>query len=491
MRKVSVYFVFLALFSPLFAQVALNVYEADGVTLFNNRNITVGTKLKLIVASDSNEFWSGGLFIAGQNRNLSRLDGIGKDPNSQDWTGCHWAEAGPYALVADWEDSLIQGFDLFSSDCNSLPGSWFVVDYTALAPGDPNVGFYDYDISWDTSNARVTIHQVPASDFNTDGIVNILDFSVLSSYWQRSDLCSGSWQVADLDDSGIVDVNDLIEFADNWMWRRPPLGFPVSDPGDPNQSEPNAVEPNLIEPTLDPNMIYSIVDANGYNEITLSVGDSVTLYVDMTNVNDSNLWAFNIEADLLDPNLGSIDNRAYDPNDPPGPGSARILAGPNLWDMFSGWGPGAQQEAGIALSGVSSSGTFVDGHLASFVYTCQSPGDIVLYLVNWDSTNTIGESVYPTLDGIVIHQVEALGRSMATSGGSERSMAAAQEIVDMPGEESVDRFSRDVAEESVEAISQEEMIQFLEELWTQDGGIQDAVSKEEWNEFIKSVEESY
>ncbi len=489
MKMTAIGIVFIAFISSVWAQINLSIYEVDGLTPFNNRSIPVGTHLKLVVASDSQSCWNGGVFISGQNRELGYLSGSGKDPNTLDWTGCHLAEAGPYALVLDWEDSLIQGFDLYSSDMNSLPGNWFVIDYMARAPGMANVGFYDYDSSWYDPVSTVVINQVPACDFNTDGHVNLLDFTAFSMYWQHSALPPGG-AFADLDGDGAVDVNDLMEFTDYWMWE---LFEPIANLGDPNLggAEPNEVEPIIVEPLPDPNMIYQIVDGNGLSEITITVGQSVTLYVDMMNVNDSNLWAFNIEADLSDPNLGAIDNRAYDPNNPPGPGAARILADPNRWEIFDSWGPGTQQPEGIYLGAVSASGAFDDGHLASFVFTCHGAGDVVVNLINYDSTSTCGENLYPTLEGILIHQIDPTPESMAMPSSPESPMLFADESFAV--EESVEMSgSRMTAvQEPVEAVSEEQMIQFLADIWQEDSELQQTISEEEWKEFINSVEESY
>jgi hypothetical protein len=480
--KKALFLVYMALVLPLSAQITVEVYEEDGVTLFDNRNIPVGTSLKLIIASDSNEFWSGGLFISDSDRDLGSLSGAGKEPNSLDWAGCHWEEAGPYAMVTDWEDSLIKGFDFYASECNSVPGNWFVVDYTALAPGNPDIGFYTYDVSWYEPNMLIPIHQVPVSDFNIDGAVNLADFAVLSMYWQQDDPCSSDWEIADLDADGAVDMNDLILFTDDWLWGVP---IPDANQNDPNQGDPNQSDPNIVEPTPDPNMIYSIVDANGLNEITINVGDSVTLYVEMSNVNTSRLWSFGIEADLSDPNLGSIDNRAYDPNDPPGPGTARILAGPHRGEFFDNWGPGVQQEEGIYMSGVSSSGAFADGNLVSFVFTCQGAGDVEVNLINWDSTSTTGVLLYPTLEEILIHQVEP------TESDGVMMMSSSLEGSMMLESESASMLSAELAEESVDAVNQEELVQFLNDIWIQDSSIQDLISEDEWNEFIESVKASY
>lgn len=398
MKKVMVWMVLMGIISGVMAKTTLEVYDADDLTLFDGRNIMVGTELKLIVTSDANDFWSGGLFINGNNRDLAVLSGSGNSPNSRDYSVSHLKDAGSEALVTRWEDSVIEGFDLFS-DSNCVPGDWFEIDYTALAPGDLNVGFYEYSVSWDDPNEFFTIHQVPTADFNTDGIVNFLDYSLLASCWEEDDCTDpNGCQKADIDTDGTVDVNDLLLFTDYWLW------------GTPEPSEPN--EPDPVDPLPDPNMIYSIVGANGLDEITIDIGQTVTLYVDMNTIDSNEVWNFDVEVVISDPNLGSIDNTAYDPNDPPGDGTARILASPGRWSIFDRWGPGLQQEDGIYLSGLCVGGAFEDGHLASFEFTCQDQGDVKLDLINWDTTSTSGQKLCPTLESILIHQNEPAVQSM-------------------------------------------------------------------------------
>ena len=448
MRTIILTFIWIA--SLATAQVTMDVYESDGTTLFDNRNIAVGTQLKLIVSSDSSEFWGGGLFITDSNRDLALLSGSGRDPNSRDYQDCHLAAAGSEAIVSHWEDSLIEGFDLFSSFVDDpISGDWFVIDYTALTPGDPNVGFYEYDISWDQPNSFVTFHQFLAGDFSTDGIVNFVDFSMLASHWKELNCNNSSeCQRVDLDSDGVVDANDLILFADDWLWG-------VSSP-----------DPMGTDPTL----IYSIVDPNGLDEVILDVNESVTFYVDLTTTTQQTLWAFDIEVNISDPNLGSIDNTAYDPNNPPGLGTARILASPDRRAGFDQWGPGSQQTEGISLSGVNSlaDGYFDDGHLASFVYTCTASGDVTLNLINWNSSSNSGEDLYPTVESILIHQNDPY---------------AAQQSMSMP--------ISSTTESQPDPLTSEETLNLLNDIWETDDTIQDIIKKKDWNDFIKSVERSY
>ncbi|MCK4628775.1 MAG: hypothetical protein KAT56_07205, partial [Sedimentisphaerales bacterium] len=80
-------------------EVTVNVYEADGVTPFVDRDIMVGTKLTIIVSSDDDGYWSGGLFITGQDRALAELTARGWDSDTQDWMGSRYDTAGENALV--------------------------------------------------------------------------------------------------------------------------------------------------------------------------------------------------------------------------------------------------------------------------------------------------------------------------------------------------------------------------------------------------------
>lgn len=452
MKKAMVWTVLMGFLSTASATTTLEIYDANGLTLFDGRNIMVGTQLKLVVVSDSNDFWSGGLFMDGPDRSLASLSGAGKDPNSRDYSDSHLEDAGLEALVTRWEDSVIEGFDLFS-DSNCVSGDWFEIDYTALAPGDPNLGFYEYSVSWDDPNERFTIHQVPTADFNTDGIVNLSDYSLLASCWLENDISEPNvCSAADLDSDGTVDVNDLIMFTDYWLWGAP---------------EPN--EPNIIEPEPDPNLIYSIVDANGLDEITIDVGETVTLYVDMVTLDVNEVWSFEIDVNISDPNLGLIDNTAYDPNDPPGDGTARILADPNRWTIFDRWGPGYQQPEGIFMMGISSGGAFEDGHLASFEFTCQGEGDVELNLKNWDTSSTSGDTLYPTLEGVLIHQNDPNTQSMMSSEMSTSALSEPYQSSRTP----------------------EEMADFLDEIWAADDGIQDVIDEKDWQTFIESVKNSY
>ncbi|MHC4640222.1 MAG: hypothetical protein ACYS32_01160 [Planctomycetota bacterium] len=461
MKKLVILIILVFVMVPTtLGQVWVQVYEADGVTPFDfNSSVMVGSKLVFVVISDSNDNWSGGLYITGQDRALGTLAGRDKDPNSRDWTGSHYADAGLFAKVTAWRDSSIWGFDLYTFlpfytlinnifDDSTVPGNWFVIDYYANEAGECNVGFYDYDISWTEPNYLVIFSNVPTRDLNSDGVVDFHDFALFSSQWSDYDCDDPDWcSGADIDRDGVVDHNDLGLFIEYWLW--------------PNfDHEPD--EPNTPG---DPNIIYSIVDANGLSEITIDINDSITLYVDIASSNDNNVWAFDIEVNISDPNLASIDNTEY-PD-----GTAQILAEPDRDPSWDYWGSGAEQEEGIGLSGATTGNAIADGHLASFVFTCEGPGDVTLELINRISFNTDYEEVFPRLESIVIHQVDS------QMMGASSEMLLTQETTP--------------SESLQEEVDVDELVNWLEELWFEEDEIKKKYKKAEWNEFIDIVENAY
>jgi hypothetical protein len=453
----------LGLIATADAQIAVEVYHADGTTPFDcNSEVMVGTKVVLVISSDSNEFWNGGLFIGGQDRVLGTLAGRDFDSNTGDWTSSHYDRAGDFARVTEWRDSSIWGFDFYtfypvdgnSQNNTTQAGEWFVVDYYADAVGDCNVGFYDYSTSWDEPNFYLTLSNVPTRDFKGDGVVDFLDFAILASEWGATTCSDPNWcKGTDLDFSGYVDWSDLGLFTKYWLWG------------------PSFQEPDYYYPE-DPNIIYSIVDTNDSNEITIDVNENVTLYVKMTTTEANNVSIFDIEVNISDTNFASIDNREYDPNDP-NASTARILAEPRDAG-FDYYGPGFNQEEGIYLSAVSAWAPMSDGNLASFVFTCEGPGDVTLTLINWHSYNVDGVEVFPKLEGLTIHQVDA---------NSQQTM----------GEGTAGALAMDAGLESepVEQTNTEELANWLEDLWVEDEQMRETYTEEEWNDLVDGIRDSY
>jgi hypothetical protein len=461
----------------LTGQVTLKTYQADGITPFDcNDGVMVGESIMLVISSDSNEYWGGGLFISGQDRLLGTLTGRNLDPNTRDWIDSHYEAAGNAAKVTAWKDSEIFGFDFYTyypKDANSDPnststGDWFVIDYYAEDIGDCNVGFYDYSLSWYEPNYVITLHNVPTRNFNGDDQVDFLDYSMFASHWLATTCNEPNWcNGADLNFDSNVDYGDLGLFVEYWYWG--PSSSGVEDANEP-----------ACEYQEDANFIYSIVDVNGNNDITIDVNESITLYVGMLTSEDHNIAIFEIEVTISDTSLGSIDNTIYDFNNPPGPGTARILAQPRdpNWDF---WGPGWQQEEGVILSGVSFDSVMSDGNLASFVFTCKAPGDVELTLINWFSSDGLGQEVFPKLESIIIHQVDPNSQQMMAMGG---------EGFDVMGLSAEDELAiQEQAQLLEEQIDVNELLGWLEKIWVEDEELREAFNEEDWQEFIEDIED--
>lgn len=369
------------------ANTAVRVYESGQEISLDNFEVIVGSELEFVVTVDANDYWSGGLFISKSEQGLGHFAGRDPDPDTRDCEDSHLQAAGEFAEVTPWEDSYIQGFDLCGSLLDTAAGDWFVIDYFPKKVGVCNISFYDYESSWSDPNLLINITQILPGDSTGDSKVNMEDFAVLASYWNVTD-CNdpNGCGLADFDLDEQVNFNDMAVMANYWL-----LG--VSQ--DPN-SDPNKIEDPLYVYPEDPNVIYSIADANGLSEITIDVDDTVTLYVNKISV-DPNVYQMHIisvEVLPTDPNYGYIDNTSIDQ---PGSGSAGILFEPR-WSGFDNWGPGMYYPYGIEFFAVNID-PIADGILLSFEYTATKEGDAVLEMYTQSEP-------YPKLESILIHQVD-------------------------------------------------------------------------------------
>ena len=228
MQKLAPFIVLLSIGSFAAGAVSIRVSLADGNTPlepadantpFVYRDIMVGTKLTIIVASDAPGEWSGGLFIEGIDRDFGVLSGRGYDAATRDWAGSRFETAGLRARVRDNAGFLSAGFEL-NSHSTAVAGDWFIIDYTATQVGSCRVGLYDYSIPENAFSPvyELVFSQVPTRDFDQDATVGLADFAVLASYWGATnctdpDRCQGT----DLNVDGRVDRADLALFADYWL----------------------------------------------------------------------------------------------------------------------------------------------------------------------------------------------------------------------------------------------------------------------------------
>lgn len=282
MKKLLVSILVLGIVAIAAGQITLEVCETDGETTFDcNDDIMVGSRLTIIVSSDSNDYWSGGLFIAGQDRAFGTLAGRDLDPNTRDWTGSRYENAGDFAKVTAWKDSSIWGFDLYtfypvdgnSEDNSTVPGNWFIIDYEADKVGDYNVGFYDYSISWDDPNYFLSFSHSPTRDLNGDGKVNFIDFAIFASKWNATDCGDPNWcDGADLDRDSDVDYNDLGLFADYWLWLDSQTIMMAQGDGTDSGSQQL-----IFDGFVAPNFTHSEEPNNGTYAYVLTVGQPSSL----------------------------------------------------------------------------------------------------------------------------------------------------------------------------------------------------------------------
>jgi hypothetical protein len=204
------------------------VYRADGNTPLEwadpnvpyvYPDIMVGTQLTIIVDSNVVQNWSGSLALADANMDYAVLSG--REPLIVgDWTGSHYPAAGNEAAVFDWEETGIDGFDLYTDSTGVEEGRWFIIDYNSTEVGSCKISYYDHDFSWDEPVLYLSFTQVPTRDFNGDTFVDFLDFALFASYWQQTGCSEPGWcGGTDLDANSKVDANDLMLFCNYWLYQ--------------------------------------------------------------------------------------------------------------------------------------------------------------------------------------------------------------------------------------------------------------------------------
>jgi hypothetical protein len=134
------------------------------------------------------------------------------------------------------------------------------------------------------------------------------------------------------------------------------------------------------------------------------------------------------------------------------------------------------QQEGIQLFCANIGDPISDGDLASFVYTCNQPGDVTLELLNLDSSGP-GGSLCPSLRNITIHQIDPFQPLAMPSGMGL-----------MPS--GMGLMSTRSIEATTAPMSSDDMVEWVESLWAEEG-VRELYSEEEWNTFVESVKDSY
>jgi hypothetical protein len=238
MKSLISFILILSISPSAYAEVSTRVCLADGVTPlelvdpcipFVYRPIMVGTRLTIIIDSNTDGYWEGGGELSIWDTNQSRGELYGRDYNEEtfDWAGSRFPAAGDTAAVWDFAETEIvdeqehdaKGFRVYNDD-TAIAGDWFIVDYNAIDTGTCPVIFYDRARDWEHPLHQLYFTHVRTRDFDDDGIVNFKDFVLIGFNWRRTDCqtpenCSGT----DLNEDGNVDFNDLKMFADFWLER--------------------------------------------------------------------------------------------------------------------------------------------------------------------------------------------------------------------------------------------------------------------------------
>jgi hypothetical protein len=218
----------------------LAAVDADHPNVF--REIMVGTRLTLVVSSDSNEYWLGGLLLSWADANDARLTGRGltppapgSQPRFSAYKDSVLNAAGTKAYVRD-----IGGIDTIGLELHTdifpyieggghpaYPGDWFIVDYYAEQVGIYNVELYDWTSS-EVLLQTLSFTHAPSRDFNHDTIVDFQDFARFASGWRSAaDPGSGPTADFDLNADSRVDLADLASFSRYWLEQ---IDSPIAPP---------------------------------------------------------------------------------------------------------------------------------------------------------------------------------------------------------------------------------------------------------------------
>ncbi len=239
MKKLALLALVLGFSSISMAGVSATVYLPDGNTPLEwadpnvpyvYRDIMVGTKLTIIVSSDTDESWSGGLQVTGPDVGYGVLSARDYDDVTRYWEGSVLEAAGDGAEVRVHEDSFNVSIGMFNGQ-NPVPGDWFIVDYNATTLGLRTIGLYERRWEADGTSgpfnppvpivveiSELVFSHVPSRDFNGDTKVDFTDFAIISAFRGMTDCAGPNWcEGTDLDADGDVDVDDFMLFFDYWL----------------------------------------------------------------------------------------------------------------------------------------------------------------------------------------------------------------------------------------------------------------------------------
>ena len=231
----------------------------------------------------------------------------------------------------DWNTDGLVNLDEFSK----FQKAWLNYDPNGPGPQDPNENWNplcdldgDHQITlsdivlfiddapwlWEAcwKDSADCFDSVNVLDYNTDGLVNMVEFSLFAENWLKYSPTDPEWQFCNLDNTGdsedTIDLADLMIFLDEWLWVSCTIADQFPEPDPPVQSQSQSYEPTALDEALqlhdttcsmneiwqtDPN-IQQEVDPNDWYEMM----DSVCLELDalLATLTENELMAYNLIA---------------------------------------------------------------------------------------------------------------------------------------------------------------------------------------------------
>ena len=202
------------------------------------RDIMVGTRLVIVVSSDTGGYWLGHLRLSGDDAEYAALAGRGltavPEVDMTEYRDSCLEAAGEGATARDYSSVCGIGFEFQTSPYPPvIPGDWFIFDYRAVRVGYCAVGLYDPVAGFDVPIETLSFTHVPSRDFDGDTIVNFEDLALLAGHWRTTvghDPNSPE-AVFDLNSDSRVDADDLALFSEYWL-ERTDCNDAVLDPND-------------------------------------------------------------------------------------------------------------------------------------------------------------------------------------------------------------------------------------------------------------------
>ena len=157
MRTYDLLTIVVLLSAVVSAEVSVSVYRPDGRTPLGPvepnlikvyPDIMVGTRLALVVHSDTPGYWWGGLLLTWNNWVVGNVSARGESSGLPElsYEESVLPAAGTAALVQDCIEPSLVGFELVSW-VDAVAGDWFVLEYHAEQIGLCYLGLYDYGFS--------------------------------------------------------------------------------------------------------------------------------------------------------------------------------------------------------------------------------------------------------------------------------------------------------------------------------------------------------